>query len=149
MEARALTLATPEGELIIRVNQHTHYRVPEVENPSLRDIRIGDVVTAFGQPDGRGHWIARVVSVIPPERFPVRLKGEVTAVAEDSLTLNTRHGEFTVRPRPCDVLPVALASTGLPMPVPDRLPSTHRDTQQGCPAACSVPQRCQCVPAHR
>jgi len=93
---RFLTLATPDGELIIRVNERTRYRIRGVEDPTLEDIHIGDVVMALGRPDGRGHWIARVVAVIPPERIPVRLKGEVTAVQEDGLTLDIRRGEITV-----------------------------------------------------
>lgn len=88
----ALTVKTPEGTLTFQTDDHTRYRVPGVENPTLANVQVGDLVgiLAFGQPDGT--LLARGIGVLRGIRF----QGTVTARNGAVLTINTAKGAVDV-----------------------------------------------------
>jgi hypothetical protein len=80
------------GPIVITTDQDTRYRVPGLENPSLSDISVDDIMLAGGtRRDGENR--AAVITVIPPETQRAVRLGTVTAADESSLTLMTRRGE--------------------------------------------------------
>ncbi len=92
VDAPQIELLARHGPTVITTDEHTHYRVPGVENPSLDDISVDDIVLAGGaREDGEYHAV--IIAVIPPESQRAVRLGTVTAVTQDSLTLETRRCE--------------------------------------------------------
>ena len=89
------TLSTPHGEITVSVDANTQYRVPGVEQATLADLQIGDTVLVLGRRNEAGELLARRVAVLPP--VPVgAIKGEVTAIEGQTLTVATRGGDKTL-----------------------------------------------------
>jgi hypothetical protein len=88
----AITIRRPDGSLTVVTDGHTRFRVPGVENPTLADVHIGDLVgiLAFGQEDGT--ILVKAVNVLRGIRF----QGEVTAKEGAVLTLSTAKGPLSV-----------------------------------------------------
>lgn len=88
----AITVQRPDGALTVLTDEHTRFRVPGVENPTLADVHVGDLVgiLAFGQEDGT--ILARAVAVLKG----IRLQGDVTAKSGAVLTLDTAKGPLDV-----------------------------------------------------
>jgi hypothetical protein len=93
VDAPQIEVLTRQGPIVITTDENTRYHVPGVENPSLGDISVDDIILAGGaREDGENHAV--VIAVIPPgTQRAVRL-GRVTAVEQDSLMLETRRGEL-------------------------------------------------------
>jgi RNase P/RNase MRP subunit p29 len=58
-----LTIETRRGEQTILTDEHTRFRIPGVENPSIEDIEVGDRVIALGRRNEEGEFAARMVGV--------------------------------------------------------------------------------------
>jgi len=88
ISGNAITVERPDGLTTVVTDDHTRYRVPGVDNPTLADVQVGDLVgiVAFGQDDGT--LLAKAVAVLRGVRF----RGEVTARNGAVLTLSTAKG---------------------------------------------------------
>jgi len=89
------TLSTPYGEITVSVDADTRYRVPGVEQATVADLQIGDTVLVLGRRNEAGELLARMVAVLPPVAVG-GIKGEVTAIEGQTLTVVTRRGDKTV-----------------------------------------------------
>jgi hypothetical protein len=81
------------GTFDIHTDSETVFRIKDVENPTLADIEVGDVVAGAVTQQGAGRLLAKLVAVVPPLRERMRGLGKVTEVGADSLTVETRNGE--------------------------------------------------------
>ncbi len=91
VEPDGLTLALPNGEeRQIAVDEATRYFVPEVAEPTLEDIHVGDRVRVGLRPPAEPEAVpvARSVAVIPEDA--AGLRGTLSAVGETSVTVETR-----------------------------------------------------------
>ncbi len=97
IEGQTLTVATGAGEKALLTDENTQFRVPDVEQPTLADIHVGDRVFVLVEAQEGGTLLARRVAVLPEDsRGPVSLRGRVIEVAESSLKVQARQGEVTV-----------------------------------------------------
>jgi len=87
-----LKIQNPGGKVLVHTDEHTRFRVPGVENPTLADVHVGDLVgiLAFGQEDGT--ILAKAVNVLRGIRF----QGEVTGKEGSMLTVQTEKGPLEV-----------------------------------------------------
>jgi hypothetical protein len=93
-----LTVATRRGEVQVATNDETVFRIRGVEDPGIDDLQVRDLIVALG------HWnaeeelfMARAVALIP--RWPSHLRfirGEVTAIEDSTIVLQTLQGEVGV-----------------------------------------------------
>ena len=92
IEGNAITIERPDGSLTVVTDDHTRFRVPGVENPTLADVDVGDLVgvLAFGREDGT--ILARAVNVLRGIQF----EGEVTAKDGAVLAVGTAGGPLSV-----------------------------------------------------
>jgi hypothetical protein len=67
--------------------------VPGVEEPTLADVEIDDVVAGIVVKQEDGALLAKLVAVVPPKGERLRGLGKVTAVGDDALTVVTRDGQ--------------------------------------------------------
>jgi hypothetical protein len=94
---QTIALASPVGPLNLVTDANTLFRIPGTEQPGLGNLAAGDAAGALGwwDEDG-GTFHAFVVARLEPDRlFP--LGGELTAVGDDTLTIETCHGTAAVR----------------------------------------------------
>jgi Domain of unknown function (DUF5666) len=99
--AGTLALKTPQSvEWTIHTTDQTRYRIPEVQEPTLVDVKVGDQVLVFGRPGNTtGEATARegtalLVTVLPEGMVTGR--GQVTAISGNALTVETWLGSGTV-----------------------------------------------------
>lgn len=95
-----LTVETRGGPVEVLTGADTHFRVPDVENPTIADIHVGDGVICGGEWDGETTFRALAVAVPRGSQGAGRtatLAGRVTAVGSDQLTVGTMRGPTTVR----------------------------------------------------
>jgi hypothetical protein len=88
------TLSTRHGEARVSVDADTRYRVPGVEQATLANLHVGDTVLVLGRGrgGGAGGFLARWVALLP--RVPIHaIKGKVTAIEGQALTVTTRGGD--------------------------------------------------------
>lgn len=86
---------------LVKTTDETRYRVPDVENPTLADIKEGDHILIIGKRDDENSnsGTARAIVIIPAgQRDGIRLRGEITAVDHDEHTfvLHSDRGDVTV-----------------------------------------------------
>ena len=63
----ALTVETRRGETIqVLVDGETVLRIRGVEDPTLEDIHIGDIVAGQAEKQGDGTLLAKIIAVVPP-----------------------------------------------------------------------------------
>lgn len=100
IEGDTLVLSTGgdgDEEQRVQTTDETTFRVPGVENATIADLNIGDPILALGHRDENDNLIAKSVAVIPHRPRRVVARGEVTAVGDSSLTLETpNQGEQAV-----------------------------------------------------
>lgn len=87
------TIETRDGEETFLTDEHTRYRVPGVENPTLDDVQIGDLVGVAALETEGGALLARLVVVGPDV---VRLDGDVTQIAGNNVKIQNPDGEVLV-----------------------------------------------------
>lgn len=87
-----VTVNTLDGLATVATDDRTRFEVPGVENPTLADVKVGDLVfvVAFGQEDGS--MLAKLIAVRPKVRF----RGEVLAKNGATLTVATDRGNVDV-----------------------------------------------------
>jgi hypothetical protein len=86
------TLSTRQGEASVRIDADSQFHVPGEPESSLDDLHIGDHVLVLGRRADTGRLVARQVTVLPP--IPLgTLKGEVTLIEGDVLSVSTPQGE--------------------------------------------------------
>jgi hypothetical protein len=97
IEGQALTLTNRAGDRVLLTDENTQFRVPDVEEPTLADVQVGDRVFAVVEAGEGGTLLARMVSVLPEDApGPIHLRGRVTGVARSSLRVKVRRDEVTV-----------------------------------------------------
>lgn len=89
---RALAIRGARGLSLVITNEETVLRVPELENPSLEELSVGDQIVALGR--GRGRLFGARVVAVETDAELTRLAGQVTAVDGTTITLNTRSDEL-------------------------------------------------------
>jgi len=87
-----LKIANPEGELLIHTDEHTKFRVPGVENPTLADIKVGDHIHGVAVKRGEGSLWGRIIAVV----YEYKFHGQVAAIDGNAVTVNTLDGPMTV-----------------------------------------------------
>ena len=96
IEGTSLVLDTLQGEKQVTTDEAILW-APDVENPSLADVQVGDQVIALGRPDEDGNLAARLVAIACAEELREHtLRGKVTAVEGQTLVVTTREGEKEV-----------------------------------------------------
>jgi hypothetical protein len=75
------------------VDDETVFRIRGVEEPTLADVEVGDVVAGVVVKQDDDTLLAKVVAVLPPQNERLRGLGKVTAVGDDALTVEGRGGE--------------------------------------------------------
>jgi hypothetical protein len=89
-------LARPDQVVItVLVSDQTRFRVPDVEDPGLDDLAIGDTVVADGRWNDAGQVEARLITLVPEDVATV-IRGEVTAVADPEVHIWTPAGPVTL-----------------------------------------------------
>ncbi|MBN1580947.1 MAG: hypothetical protein JXA89_09620 [Anaerolineae bacterium] len=92
--ADSLTVEIRNGEAhTILIDADTKFRIKDVEDATLADIQVGDVVAGAVVKQEDGTLLAKLVVVVPPKGERVRGLGKVTAVGQNSLTVETRNGK--------------------------------------------------------
>lgn len=66
--ASTLTVQDPNDTHTIRTDDKTRFRVPDVEEPTILDIQVGDHIVAVGTPEDDGALLARLILVRRPPR---------------------------------------------------------------------------------
>lgn len=96
IEGTTLVLDTLQGEEQVTTDEAIFW-APDVENPSLADVQVGDQVVALGRPDEDGSLAARLVAIASAEELREHtVRGRVTAVEGQTLVITTREGEKEV-----------------------------------------------------
>jgi hypothetical protein len=93
----SLELQTRRCGIEVTTTESTRIRVPDVQDPSLSDIRVGDTVLVIGRPAGLCRIEARAISVLPPvspHRFVI--PGEVLSIEGTTLTVQDPKDTHTV-----------------------------------------------------
>ena len=70
VQGKTITVENPRGTFQIRTDADTRFRVPGVEDPSIKDIVVGDRIAGIiVRQDGGapGEFLARLIAVIPQE----------------------------------------------------------------------------------
>jgi len=99
VDGQALTVDTPRGEQRVLTDDNTHLRMPGVENPSLADVTPGTWVIAVGRRNSEnedGSLQARSILAISERLQRHARRGEVTAIEDNVLTIETQRGEAQV-----------------------------------------------------
>ena len=94
--AGTLTLKTPQAvEWTIHTTDQTRYRIPDVQKPTLADVKVGDQVIVIGRPGATAReGTALLVTALP--KGTVAGRGRVTAINGNTLTVETWLGGGTV-----------------------------------------------------
>ena len=96
IEGTTLVLDTLQGEKQVATDEALFW-APDVENPSLADVQVGDQVVALGRPDEEGSLAAKLVALASAEELRGHaVRGKVTAVEGQTLVIVTREGEEEV-----------------------------------------------------
>ena len=97
MGESSLQVRTRRCAVTVTTTEATRIRVPDVEDPTLSDIRVGDTVLVLGRPMGLCHVMAGAIGVLPslpPHRFAI--PGEVMSIEGTSLTVQDPKDTHTV-----------------------------------------------------
>lgn len=93
----SLKVQTRRCAVIVTTTEATRIRVPDIQDPTLSDIRIGDTVLVIGRPTGLCRIEARAIGVLPavsPHRFVI--PGEVMSIEGTTLTVQDPKDTHTV-----------------------------------------------------
>lgn len=90
----SLTIRTQDGQVLVLTDDETTFRVPGVSDAALADIQPGAFVLVRTKGGEDGALTARAIVVQPPPRLQSSLiRGTVTAVAEEEVSIETAGGE--------------------------------------------------------
>ena len=93
--APLLTLATPVGPVAVVTDANTIFRIPDVQDPGLDDLAVGDHLGAEGWWEEGDTFHAFGVARMKTDRV-LPLAGELTDISDDTLTVETGHGPATI-----------------------------------------------------
>lgn len=95
IEGTSLKLQTRQGELTVLTDGSTCFWRPGVENPTLTDFEVGQIVLVLASPEEvEGGLKAAVVAQAPGERLKkLGLRGQVTAIEDTTLVVRTPGGQ--------------------------------------------------------
>lgn len=89
----ALTVQTPQTEVTLLTDAETVFEVPGVQNATLADIHLDDLVVVHAVRSQQGEPLARRVAVIPDGRLEDKtLRGLVAAPSGATFQLRTGRG---------------------------------------------------------
>ena len=66
VQGDTLTIENRRGTFAVRTDEDTVFRVRGIENPTLEDIRVGDIVAGQAEKQGDGTLLAKIIAVVPP-----------------------------------------------------------------------------------
>jgi len=96
IEGTTLVLDTLQGEKQVTTSEAIFW-APDVKNPSLDDVQVGDQVVAWGRPDEDGSLVARLVAIASAEELRSHaMRGKVAAVEGQTLVIATHEGQKEV-----------------------------------------------------
>jgi RNase P/RNase MRP subunit p29 len=96
IEGMTLVLDTLQGEKQVTTDEAIFW-APDVENPSLAAVQVGDQVVALGRPDEDGNLAVRLLAIASAEELRQHtVRGKVTAMEGQTLVITTREGEKEV-----------------------------------------------------
>jgi hypothetical protein len=97
IEGATLTVDTRAGEKVLLTDGDTQFHVPDVEQPTLADIQVGDRIVALVHAREGDLLLAKAVVVLPRGApGPIHFRGRVSRVGESSLQVQTRRCAITV-----------------------------------------------------
>ncbi len=97
IKGQTLTVSTHHGERALLADENTRFGVPDLEQPMLADMEIGDRIFALVRTQEGDTLLAKMISVLPENAFgPAHLRGRVIQVAGSSLKVQARQDEVTV-----------------------------------------------------
>ena len=95
--AGTLNVQNRRGTFEVLTDDETVFRIRGVENPSLSDIKVDDIVAGQVKKSADdGTLIAKVIAVVPPKEDRLRGLGKVTAVDLGAGTLIVQNRRGTV-----------------------------------------------------
>jgi hypothetical protein len=95
LDQSTLTVRTPRGTITVQTDESTAFRIPGVDQPTLADVRVGDLVAGTVERLDDDTLLARHIAVL---RRPSRVRGwgRVQAVHGKTLVIENRQGTFEV-----------------------------------------------------
>lgn len=90
-----LTLVTPVGPVAVVTDANTIFRIPDVQDPGLDDLAVGDHLGAEGWWEEGNIFHAFGVARMETDRV-LPVAGKLSAIGDDTLTVETGHGLATV-----------------------------------------------------
>lgn len=93
IEGNIINVETKTGNMAVTVNQDTKYRVPNKENPTLADVKVGDQVIIVGNKTDTA-FVAKEVVVPPPPT--VMVTGKVSGISGNIITIETAKGNLNI-----------------------------------------------------
>jgi hypothetical protein len=92
IETDGFRLETRQGELSIRVDNQTRFRIPGAKEPGLNDLSVGTKALVAGFWNDDGSVLAKIVAALPQRPRLGRVVGRVTAIADMAVNLELRSG---------------------------------------------------------
>ncbi|MBN1811765.1 MAG: hypothetical protein JXA14_08010 [Anaerolineae bacterium] len=89
-----LTIRMEKREIVVQTDETTEFRIPDVENPTIADLEVGDRVAGEGVIEEDGAAYAALVIVLPDDA--ARLTGKVTDIEGTTLVVRTAGGTVNV-----------------------------------------------------
>jgi ribosomal protein L35AE/L33A len=96
VHGKRLVVRNRQGTFEVLTDKHTVFRIRGVEDPSIVDIEVGDLVAGRAIKQEDGTLLAKLVAVVPPRLRPVRALGRVEAIHGKTLAVENRRGTFEV-----------------------------------------------------
>jgi RNase P/RNase MRP subunit p29 len=93
-EGDTLTIQVGRREVVVQTDEATEFQVPGVENPTIADVEVGNMVAGEGTRDEEGVTTASLVIVLPED--VARLSGGVSSITGNTLVLDTAGGDVNV-----------------------------------------------------
>jgi RNase P/RNase MRP subunit p29 len=98
IEGNAFTVRAGRREIVAQTDEATEFRVPDVENPSIADLEVGDRVAVEGvvEEGGTAYAVTHAALVIVLPDDAARLTGQVMDIEDTTLVARTASGTVNV-----------------------------------------------------
>ena len=81
----------------IKTDEKTRFHIPGIEDPSIDDLPVGANALVTALEDNEGKLLAKTVIVERPRPRLGRIIGEIVAIQDDEITIETKDGTAIVR----------------------------------------------------
>ena len=96
VHGKTLVVQNRQGTFEVLTDKDTVFRIRGVEDPSIVDIEVGDLVAGRAIKQEDGTLLAKLVAVVPPGLRPIRALGRVEAIHGRTLVVENRRGTFEI-----------------------------------------------------